>query len=281
MSYRRYIAELEELLERYRPVEAVDPAPDLPELADDAPVVLIFSPHPDDECIIGGLPLRLRLQGQAKVVNVAVTQGSSQERQAARLEELEAACDYLSFELETIGEQGLEQVNPLTRRKSPETWDEKVAAIKAVLETYQPQMILFPHEDDWNKTHIGVNLLVMDALAEMPKDFACTLVETEYWGALYEPNLMIELGADELGLLVNALVCHEGEVSRNPYHLSLPLWMIDAVRRGSEIIGGQGAEACDFSFATLYRWQRWEDGVCQLQNSLICSLKDDLASLLL
>ena len=30
-----------------------------PEMADDAPRVLIFAPHPDDECIIGGLALRL------------------------------------------------------------------------------------------------------------------------------------------------------------------------------------------------------------------------------
>jgi len=30
-----------------------------PQLAPDAPKVLIFSPHPDDEVIIGGLTLRL------------------------------------------------------------------------------------------------------------------------------------------------------------------------------------------------------------------------------
>ena len=46
--------------------------------------VLLFSPHPDDECIIGGLALRLQREAGARVVNVAVTQGSNKARQAAR-----------------------------------------------------------------------------------------------------------------------------------------------------------------------------------------------------
>jgi LmbE family N-acetylglucosaminyl deacetylase len=54
---------------------------------------LIFSPHPDDECIIGGLALRLMREAGMRVVNVAVTQGSNKARQAGRLEELRAACD--------------------------------------------------------------------------------------------------------------------------------------------------------------------------------------------
>ena len=48
-----------------------------------APKVLIFSPHPDDEVIIGGLALRLLREAQWNVINVAVTQGSKKERQAA------------------------------------------------------------------------------------------------------------------------------------------------------------------------------------------------------
>ena len=48
----------------------------------DAPVAMIFSPHPDDECIIGGLPLRLLREAGMRVVNVAVTLGSNSERRA-------------------------------------------------------------------------------------------------------------------------------------------------------------------------------------------------------
>src|SRR5262249_14346834 len=53
-----------------------------PDLAANAPKVLIFSPHPDDEVIIGGLALRLLREAKWNVINVAVTQGSKKERQA-------------------------------------------------------------------------------------------------------------------------------------------------------------------------------------------------------
>src|ERR1700756_233570 len=70
-----------------------------PKPASDAPRVLIFSPHPDDECIIGGLALRLMREGGMSVINVAVTQGSKKERQSARFGELKEACYYLGFGL--------------------------------------------------------------------------------------------------------------------------------------------------------------------------------------
>jgi hypothetical protein len=57
--------------------------------------------------------------------------------------------------------------------------------------------------------------------------------------------------------LVAALSLHVGEVSRNPYHLSLPAWCIDAVRRGAERVGAPGTSAPAFTFATLYGWLRW------------------------
>jgi hypothetical protein len=74
------------------------------------------------------------------------------------------------------------------------------------------------------------------------------------------PNLMVEINASELGDLMTALTFHVGEVKRNPYHLTLPAWMVDNVRRGSEWIAGQGGTAPDFTFATLYRVRRWRDG---------------------
>jgi hypothetical protein len=32
------------------------------------------------------------------------------------------------------------------------------------------------------------------------------------------------------------------------------------VRRGSELVGGQGEAAPDWTFATLYRLRQWKDG---------------------
>jgi hypothetical protein len=106
-------------------------------------------------------------------------------------------------------------------------------------------------------------LLVTDALQSLPADFSCYVVETEYWGAMASPNLMVELNAQELGDLVTALSFHVGEVQRNPFHLALPAWMVDNVRRGGELVGGQGGAAPDFSFATLYRLRRWANGTLE------------------
>ena len=60
--------------------------------------------------------------------------------------------------------------------------------------------------------------------------------------------------------LTAATSLHVGEVARNPYHLRLPAWMQDYVRRGGELVGGQGGAAPDFSFATLYRLRKWQGG---------------------
>jgi hypothetical protein len=66
--------------------EALNPAglipPKRPPVAPNAPRALIFAPHPDDEVIIGGLPLRLLRELRLNVVNVAVTLGSRTERNA-------------------------------------------------------------------------------------------------------------------------------------------------------------------------------------------------------
>ena len=86
-----------------------------PLLPADAPRALIFSPHPDDECIIGGLALRLLREAGMRVVNVAVTQGSQADRQEARWNELQAACEYLGFDLVATVPGGLERINPKTR----------------------------------------------------------------------------------------------------------------------------------------------------------------------
>jgi hypothetical protein len=78
--------------------------------------------------------------------------------------------------------------------------------------------------------------------------------------------------------LVAALSLHVGEVARNPYHLSLPAWMQDNVRRGSELVGGQGGRAPEFTFATLYRLSHWENRklVRILEKGLMLGMKDDL-----
>ncbi len=231
-----------------------------PEIASNAPKVLIFSPHPDDEVIIGGLALRLLREAKWNVINVAVTQGSKKERQAERLAELKACCDCIGFGLAQTAPGGLEKVNVKARAQEPSHWAQSVESIAGILAEHQPRVILFPHEEDWNSSHIGTHFLVMDALKSLTPEFGCYAVETEFWGAMATPNLMVEISPQDLGDLITALTFHVGEVQRNPYHLSLPAWMQDNVRRGGELVGGQGGAAPDFTFATLYRLRKWSQG---------------------
>ncbi len=262
--YHRLVSELDRLLRegRHYPLGGL-PSPARPELTPDAPRILIFSPHPDDECIIGGLALRLLREAGMRVLNVAVTQGSRKDRQAARWRELQAACDYLGFDLIATGPSGLERVSPVTRRDDPGHWDRSVETIAAIIGDERPDVVFFPHDTDWNSTHVGTHQLLIDALGRQAATFSPLVVETEFWGAMASPNLMIELSVDDVARMITALSFHVGEVQRNPYHLLVPPWMQDNVRRGSELVGGQGGGAPEFSFCTLYRLRRWRDGGLQ------------------
>ena len=234
--------------------------------APDAPCALIFSPHPDDEVIIGGLPLRLARELGWRVINVAVTQGSNRARQAERLRELEACCAAIGFGLVQTAPSGLEGVTVKARAAEPKAWEQSVARIVEILREYQPQAIFFPHDDDWNGTHIGTHHLVVDALARLGPAFTCVAAETEFWGDMRSPNLMVESSTTDVADLIAALSFHVGEVKRNPYHIRMPAWLMDNVRRGGELVGGQGGAAPDFRFATLYRLRRWQNS--RLENVL-------------
>jgi len=244
------------------PMGGLAPLP-RPVVAPSAPNVLIFSPHPDDECIVGALPLRLLRQSGLRVINVAVTQGSKKERQAERWAELQRACEFIGFDLIQTRDGGLERVNAKTRGQDPKFWAESVGIIRDILARTRPRIILFPHEHDWNSSHIGTHWLVRDALTALGASAACYAVETEFWGQNNQPNLMVESTAEEVADLVAGTSFHVGEVTRNPFHLFLPAWMQDNVRRGSELVGGQGEAAPRWLFATLYRLRRWDGSAFQ------------------
>jgi LmbE family N-acetylglucosaminyl deacetylase len=260
-QYQQLVCDIARLIQKAKdyPLAAFPPLP-RPAIANDAPNVLIFSPHPDDEVIIGGLALRLLREAQCRVINVAVTQGSNKARQPERFNELANCCKCIGFDLVQTSPTGLEKINPKSRAADPAGWAASVKLISGILEAHQPRAILFPHDLDWNSTHVGTHFLVADALKTMPRSFSCHTIETEFWGQMANPNLMVELTAQHLGDLMTALTFHVGEVKRNPYHLSLPAWMTDNVRRGSELVGGQGGAAPEYPFATLYRLRRWHGG---------------------
>ena len=227
--------------------------------------VMICSPHPDDESIIGGLPLRLMNEG-ATVTNVAVTLGSNQARRAARREELRLACGYLGFSLSILAGEGLVEVNLQSRTDQPARWQTYIELLQKKILTLRPDVIICPHSEDGHPTHQGTHALVMDTIAVLNYDG--WVVQSEFWQPMKKPNLMIASCSQDVTDLMVALACHVGEVERNPYHLRLPAWMADNVRRGGEIMYGHIGCSPPYSFATLYRAEKWQGNSLQ-ENEII------------
>ena len=257
--FQKFVSEQARLLRRAEKLPLGRPSKILrrPGTSGTAPRALIFSPHPDDECIVGGLALRLLREAKWNVINVAVTLGGKTERRVARLRELRNACALLGFGLMVPREQGLEQITLKSRRQERARWKTAIKVIAGILVEQRPRVIFMPHENDWHPVHIGTHFLVLDALKTLPDGFQCYIVETEFWGPMVNPNLLVELDVDGVADLISALACHAGEVRRNPYHARLPAWLIDNVRRGAELVGGQGGVAPDFTFGAIYRLGEW------------------------
>jgi LmbE family N-acetylglucosaminyl deacetylase len=219
--------------------------------------IVVCSPHPDDEALIGALPLRLRLELGAVVTDCAITFGSKLDQRARRRRELESACRVLGFNLVVANPPlGFDRVTLDNRMNHPAEWAAKVLALSEVLEREDPDVVFAPHSDDFNTAHIGTHYLAVDALGaylERTRRGPLPFIETEFWHQNSRPNLMVGVSPEVEAILMMATAEHGGEVLRNPYHLRHPGRMIDNVRLGSEVVGGQGGPASAFPFAELYR----------------------------
>jgi N-acetylglucosamine malate deacetylase 1 len=249
--WRRHLTRFAELLG-----SAADPTP--PPAVSAPGHCLVFAPHPDDECIVGALPLRLAQECGWRVTNVAVTLGSNSERREPRWAELQDACAVLGFGCIRVGARGLSDVRPDTAERAPALWAAHVAAIAGLLTTHRPALLLAPHAGDDNPSHQGVHRLLVDALAA--SGLSTTVAWTEFWSTQAAPNALVQTTLADTARLITALERHVGEVARNPYHLRLPAFLADAVRRGGELVNGAGEAPPDFAFATLYRLQRFAAG---------------------
>ncbi len=223
-----------------------------------APAKVVFcAPHPDDESLGGALPLRLRLETGARVTNVAITMGRDLSQRARRFRELESACRVLGFDLVVPHHPaGFDDINLASRRENPEGWSAKVETLREIFDREKPDVVFAPHAEDFNTTHIGTHYLVTEALGahlERSRRGLVPLIETEFWHQLAEPNLMVGIVPDVVAIQLMAASEHGGEMARNPYHLRHACRLMDNVRRGSEVVGGQGAAAQPFPFAELYR----------------------------
>jgi LmbE family N-acetylglucosaminyl deacetylase len=228
--------------------------------------VLMCSPHPDDEALVGGFALRALQESNARVVNCAITLGADTKRKQERLRELGASCAVLGFELKIPGwpkKLGLEHVKPQVAKNNPKMWRSNHALLKSVFEYIKPDVVLMPHAGDFHSTHKATHQLAVEVAAEYSRRVRgkrLLLLETEYWHPMEKPNLMVGITSANVAILIMAVAEHGGEVRRNPYHLRHPARMMDNVRRGSEVIKGEGASAEEFMFAELYRLSAMTNG---------------------
>ncbi len=255
-----YVQQTVKLLEFGRsvpigPTEATCEVP-APPRSQKSAKILVAAPHPDDEALIGALPLRWRREAGAQVINCAITLGSHAGEKQRRARELRASCRVLGFSLIIPEEEGFSDVTLRNRQEAPEEWAAKVEALVEIFDREKPDMVFAPHAEDFHATHIGTHYLVVEALGKQLAKRGTgplPLIETEFWHELSAPNLMVEVPPEVLAIQIMAVAEHRGEISRNPYHLQLPARLIDNVRRGSEVVGGQGSSAQPFTFAELYR----------------------------
>ena len=223
--------------------------------------VLFCAPHPDDECLSGALALRLRMDSGASVTNIAITLGSDLGQRARRLAELQSACRALGFALVVPIEpatglpSGFDHLEPERRQTHPAEWQAQVNELALIFKREKPDLILAPHVQDFNTTHVATHMLVTDAMTEYLERSgipSLPLVETEFWHQIERPNLMVGLTPAIAAMQIVAAAEHGGEMSRNPYHVLHTCRLMDNVRRGSEVVFGQGAAAQPFKLAELY-----------------------------
>lgn len=227
---------------------------------------VILAPHPDDECITGLLPLRLREECGFRIRVVPVTLGSLESRRAERRRELKAACRELDFHPWFPPANADGAATP--------------GGLRSWLLEIRPDVVILPHARDGHPTHRRVHRISLAAL-DAARGVEWNVVETEYWHPLERPNLMVAADTAQLARLCRALACHAGENARNPYAERLPAWMIDNVRRGAELVGGPGAVAPDMAFATLYRARRRVNGTwtSAFRGTRIIESSEDLGAL--
>ena len=153
---------------------------------------LILAPHPDDECITGLLPLRLKLECGFRIWVVPVTLGSREDRREARKRELRKACRALEFRPLFLGSG-----NP-------------AGELAKTLAAVRPAVVFLPHAKDGHPTHRTTHRWGVAALDAAGGGFP--VVETEYWHPLERPNLMVGANRSQLAQLRRAYPANAGVV---------------------------------------------------------------------
>lgn len=222
--------------------------------------VIILAPHPDDECLMASLALRLKIENKAEVLAVAVTLGSNEKRRSERTLEFNDSCQVLGFEPYLI---------------ASDDWKDKENFISQIITDKSINLIIAPHLNDHHPAHIKTSRLARKIISDTA--FNGVLLESEFWGELPSPNLLIEVTKDVFTLEFNALTKHQGEITRNPYHLRLAANLVNNVRLGAEKVQALGESSPDFAFGNLYQLYQVKDGVPTLVPPQILDYQSDLS----
>jgi hypothetical protein len=237
MDFSHYVDQIEELYLSGLSAEARrghSSVPSLPESMGAVPArILIIAPHPDDECLMSGLALRAKDEFGAEVGVLPFGFGSDPARREERKKEWKSSIQVLGFkEVLILGE-----------------------SIETTILHFNPDAILIPNLNDAHPTHIQCSREAWAAAKAVVSKIKTPLLvlESEFWGQVENPNLLIPLPSATVKKMGLALLCHQGEIARNPYHLSLPAFLMDQQRRGSELVSGFGAKPPPSVFAQVYR----------------------------
>jgi len=204
--------------------------------------ILVVAPHPDDECLMAGVALRAQKECGAQIGVVAYSFGSDPLRKGPRKQEFKEALQVLGFS--EVSREALGLV-------VDQEWSE--LELQKALEFFNPDSVLVPARTDRHPTHVRASMRSWAAVrahvarTQTPID----MLETEYWGQIEAPNLLIPLGVEQVKQMGQALLAHQGEVSRNPYHLSLLAFLMDQQRRGAEVVSGFGRSIEPAIFAQI------------------------------
>ncbi|MFA7613518.1 MAG: PIG-L family deacetylase [Candidatus Caldatribacteriota bacterium] len=221
---------------------------------------LILAPHPDDECLMGPFALRLKIENNSKVIACAFSLGSNTARQKERAQEFLDACSTLDFHPEILDED-----------------EKKKEKLIQLIQSEQIDLIIAPHLKDHHPTHIKAGELARDVIKSIK--FNGLYLESEFWGELENPNLLIEVTKETFIKQFEALTKHTGEIQRNPYHLRLAANLVNNVRRGAEKVSSLGSSAPQFAFGSLYQGYQVKDGELYSLPTQILDYAKDLSSI--
>lgn len=212
--------------------------------------VWILAPHPDDECLMAPYALDWQAKTGGRVVVIPLSLGSDPQRQAARREELVAACRVLGAELHWAGDLEARVLRP-GFGKTDEGAD-LLTQLDQRASLHPVEGLLFPHAADGHPAH-QATFEIGQALAGLWAKTLSWTAQTEYWFPLEKPNVLWPVSTVVATRCLAALLCHQGELQRNPYQATYPAWLMDNVRRGAERLtgNGPGQAAPGFPFGQL------------------------------